>query len=278
MNSDRQVPPKENQVNSVFILGTPISLVTMDQVIGLLAKWTSDRSDRYIVFRDVHGVVRARTDAQLNKSHQDADIVAPDGMPLVWAMRAGGHDSVRRVCGPDMLPAVCEYGVPLGWRHYFYGGAPGVADKLATELTKRFAGLIVAGINSPPFRLLTSEEDSSVCAEIRRARPDLIWVGLGTPKQEIWMAEHRGQFGGVTMLGIGAAFDIHAKLVKRAPKWMQGRGLEWLHRLLSEPRRLWRRYIVLAPQFVMLAASEDIRRRFSAPLLQKIPEGDRTSP
>jgi len=246
------------------ILDVPISIISIEQVLKLFAEdWMVDRRDRYIVFRDVHGVMRARSDTKLRRAHEASDLTAPDGMPLVWIAKFVGIDGVSRVCGPDSLPVVCERGVPLGWRHYFLGGAPAVAEALIRQLKQKYPGILIVGSSSPPFRPLSVEEDEAICATIRGARPDFVWVGLGTPKQEVWMHEHRGRFGGVTLLGVGAAFDFHAGKTSRAPRWMQRSGLEWLHRLVQEPKRLYRRYLVLGPTFLPLAFIEVLKGRIA---------------
>jgi N-acetylglucosaminyldiphosphoundecaprenol N-acetyl-beta-D-mannosaminyltransferase len=245
------------------IVGTSISLISLNELLLLFEQWIAAHQDRYVVFRDVHGVIAARSNRELDLAHKRADIVAPDGVPLVWALRAISARA-SRVCGPDTLLATCEYGLSRGWRHYFYGGGPGVAEKLVYELNIKYPGLCVAGIHCPPFRQLTPAEDEETCAKIRSTRPDLIWVCLGTPKQEIWMSEHQGKCGGAIMLGVGAAFDFHANLVRRAPPWMQRAGLEWTFRLLTDPKRLWKRYLVMAPAFAALATWEAIQRRYSS--------------
>jgi N-acetylglucosaminyldiphosphoundecaprenol N-acetyl-beta-D-mannosaminyltransferase len=253
------------QVRRMSIVGTPISSISLSRLLGIFEQWIADPRDRYVVFRDVHGVVAARNDVDLARAHKGADIVAPDGMPLVWALRALGA-SASRVCGPDTLLAACEYGLSRGWKHYFYGGGSGVAERLVHELSLKCPGLNVVGIQSPPFRKLSAEEDEKACAEIRAAQPDLIWICLGTPKQEIWMSEHQGKCGGAIMLGVGAAFDFHARLVRRAPRWMQKTGLEWIFRLFTDPKRLWRRYLMMAPIFVALATWEVLHGRHSSKL------------
>lgn len=247
-------------IQQIRIVGTPVSIISIDQLLNLFDEWFVNRRDRYVVFRDVHGVVRARKDRQLRSAHENADIMAPDGMPLVWAARAAGIERASRVCGPDFLPAACAFGLSRGWRHYFYGGAPGVADGVAKELTEKYPGLIVAGTQCPPFRPLTYEEDEQACAAIRETNPHLVWIGLGTPKQELWMAAHRGKCGGAVLLGVGAAFDIYAGLSGRAPQWVQKYGLEWAYRLVHNPTRLWRRYLIYAPIFVLIAVGELITR------------------
>jgi N-acetylglucosaminyldiphosphoundecaprenol N-acetyl-beta-D-mannosaminyltransferase len=246
------------------ILGTPVSIISMDQVLKLFeVDWTVHRRDRYVVLRDVHGIMRARSDAKLQNAHASSDLTTPDGVPLVWFAKLAGISGVSRICGPDLLPAVCERGLPLGWRHYFLGGASGVAEKVIDELSERYPGISIAGFYCPPFRSLTAEEDETICAAIRGARADFVWVGLGTPKQEIWMNEHRGRCGGATLLGIGAVFDLYAGVTSRAPKWMQRHGLEWIYRLVHEPKRLWARYLVLAPKFVFLALAELAKGRIA---------------
>ena len=239
------------------VLGTRLSITSIEQVLKLFeCDWTAYRRDRYIVFRDVHGVMRARSILRLRVAHEQSDLIVPDGMPLAWVGKLAGIKGVSRIPGPDFMPAVCERGIALGWRHFFLGGVPGVVDAMIRNLTERYPGIAIAGSISPPFGTLSPEEDENISAAIRRADVDFVWVGLGTPKQEIWMHEHRGRCGGAIMLGVGAAFDFHAGVKTRAPEWMQQHGLEWLYRLVQEPTRLWARYLVLAPKFALLAAFE----------------------
>lgn len=246
---------------SIAVLATPISVVSLEQVLGIFEHWLCGTRGRFVVCRDVHGVMRARQDGELQKAHASADLITPDGMPLIWFARLAGQRNISRVCGPDLLPAVCAHGVALQWRHYFYGGAPAVVEKLQEELRRCFPGILIVGSESPPYRALTPEEDGLACKKIRAARPNFVWVGLGTPKQEIWMADHVSMLEGTILLGIGAAFDMHAGNLSRAPAWMRSNGLEWFYRLLLEPKRLWRRYVLLAPWFMILAALELARRR-----------------
>jgi N-acetylglucosaminyldiphosphoundecaprenol N-acetyl-beta-D-mannosaminyltransferase len=168
----------------------------------------------------------------------------------VWLSRLRGFRDVERVYGPDLLLACCDHSRVIGYRHFFYGGGPGVPELLSERLRARFPGLSVAGGFSPPFRELTPDEDAECVHRINAAHPDIVWVGLGTPKQERWMAEHRATLDAAVLIGVGAAFDFHAGLKRQAPRWMQRSGLEWLFRLLAEPRRLWRRYLRNNPLFV----------------------------
>jgi N-acetylglucosaminyldiphosphoundecaprenol N-acetyl-beta-D-mannosaminyltransferase len=184
-------------------------------------------------------------------------------MPLVWLSRWHGAREVSRVYGPDLMLAFCERSVGKGYRHYFYGGAEGVPERLADRLCRRFPGLVVAGTYSPPFRALSDAEDAALVERVNAARPDLVWVGLSTPKQERWMAAHRAKLEAPMLIGVGAAFDFHAGLKPQAPRWIQRSGFEWLFRTLSEPRRLGRRYAYIVPMFSLLVLSQEIgvRRR-----------------
>ena len=170
---------------------------------------------------------------------------------MVWAGHRAGARHMRRVYGPDLMLALCTLAAERGWSALLYGGADGVPELLAERLTSQFPGLKIAGCISPPFRPLTSEEDAEVVRQINDARPDIVWVGLSTPKQERWMADHVGRINAPVLLGVGAAFDIHAGLLRQAPPYVQRAGLEWLYRMLREPRRLWRRYLRNNPRFVV---------------------------
>jgi N-acetylglucosaminyldiphosphoundecaprenol N-acetyl-beta-D-mannosaminyltransferase len=243
-------------VDSASILGAPISVVTLPKVLSIFERWSGDDRDRIVLLRDVHGAMRARSDPAVRDAQDEADLVLPDGMPLVWAVRLTGQASISRVCGIDLFPAACQHGVARGWRHYLYGASPGVAEKLADMMRERCPGIEIVGTYCPPFRPLTSEEDEEACAKIRAARPDFVWVSLSTPKQDLWMREHRGRCGGATMVGVGGAFEINAGLIPRAPLWMQKSGLEWLFRLWQEPERLGKRYFNSLPLFVVLTSIE----------------------
>jgi N-acetylglucosaminyldiphosphoundecaprenol N-acetyl-beta-D-mannosaminyltransferase len=217
---------------------------------------TARKGSRYVAVTGMHGVSESRRDSAFRTILRDADLVVPDGMPLVWLGRFHGHNMARRVYGPELMLEFCRATAPHGLRHFFYGGADGVADALAARMAERFPGLVVAGACSPPFRALTAEEDAAIVSRINAARADVLWVGLSTPKQERWMHAHRDCLSVPVMVGVGAAFDMHTGRVKQAPAWMREHGLEWFYRLLQEPRRLWRRYIVLGSQFVGNVALE----------------------
>jgi len=236
------------------ILGVGISALTMQRALEVIDSWIAERQRQYVCVATVHSVMEAHQDPEFRAILNRSGLTTPDGMPLVWLSRYLGFRWVERVYGPDLLLAVAEFGVLRGYRHFFYGGAPGVAERLAERLQARFPGIVIVGTYSPPFRPLTPEEDAFVVELINRSQPDIIWVGLGCPKQERWMAEYRERLEAPVLIGVGAAFDFHAGFKRQAPRWMQRHGLEWLFRLAQEPGRLWRRYLVYNPWFVLLVA------------------------
>lgn len=240
----------------VNVLGVGVSALSMKLALNTIGGWISQRQQHYVCVTGVHGVMESQRDPLLRRIHNAAGLVTPDGMPLVWLSRLHGHGHVERVYGPDLLLALCERSLTTGYRHYFYGGAPGVPELLAERLQQRFPELHVAGTFSPPFRPLTTEEDEQIVAAINAAAPDIVWVGLSTPRQEHWMAAHIGRLRAPVLIGVGAAFDFHSGRKRQAPRWIQHSGLEWLFRTMVEPRRLWRRYAVNNPLFVVLVAQQ----------------------
>jgi N-acetylglucosaminyldiphosphoundecaprenol N-acetyl-beta-D-mannosaminyltransferase len=214
-------------------------------------------------FCTVHSIVEAQANPALKAAFESAGAVATDGVPLVWVARWRGAKEAERVCGPDVMLSLCDEGRERSLRHYFLGGRTGVPEALAERLRQRYPGLLVVGAESPPFRTLTPEEDANQLARINAAEPNVLWVGLGSPKQEIWAAEHQDRLRVGLILPVGAAFDFHSGRVRRAPPWMQRTGLEWLYRLAADPRRLFRRYVVTNTKFVVLIAREELllRRR-----------------
>jgi N-acetylglucosaminyldiphosphoundecaprenol N-acetyl-beta-D-mannosaminyltransferase len=193
--------------------------------------------------------MESQRDPTLRDIHNQSGLTTPDGMPLVWAARYAGAPTVSRVYGPDLFLTMAAHAQHDGTRWYFYGGKEGVAEELATRMRARYPGLQVVGVYSPPFRALTPDEDEAILRIINDARPDVVWVGLSTPKQERWMASHLGRVNASALIGVGAAFDIHAGNLRQAPHWMQRSGTEWIFRLMMEPRRLWRRYLRNNPVF-----------------------------
>jgi N-acetylglucosaminyldiphosphoundecaprenol N-acetyl-beta-D-mannosaminyltransferase len=244
-------------IQRVDVLGVGVSAIDMDMAVGEVGRWIETGDRQFVCVTGVHGVMESQRDPELRAIHNASGLTTPDGMPLVWLGHRVGADRMRRVYGPDLMLALCEAAARHGWTSYFYGGKDGVAEILAERLTSRFPGLRVVGTYAPPFRELTREEDEAIIAAINEAAPDLVWVGLSTPKQERWMAAHRPRLDAAALLGVGAAFDIHAGLLRQAPPWVQRSGLEWLYRLYREPARLWRRYASMIPRFLFAI----VRRR-----------------
>jgi N-acetylglucosaminyldiphosphoundecaprenol N-acetyl-beta-D-mannosaminyltransferase len=232
------------------VLGVGVSAVNMDEAVQLSDRLLQENGRGYICVTGVHGVIEAQSDPMLRTILNSSFITTPDGMPTVWVGRFQGFNAMRRVYGPDYMIEICRISVERGYRHFLYGGKPGVAERLAKLLTARFPGLQVVGTFTPPFRSLTSEEEANLVGQVKEARPDVVWVGLSTPKQERFMAEYLGKLEVKLMVGVGAAFDIHTGEIKDAPDWLKRVGLQWLHRLVQDPRRLWRRYCVNNPRFI----------------------------
>jgi len=249
--------PKSPETSDV--LGVPISLVDIRRTVSILNSWIEKREGGYVCVTGVHGVMESARDPELLEIHRAAGLVVPDGVPLVWIARRRGCSQIRRVYGPDLMLAACRSSVELGHRHFFFGGAFGVPELLARRLGERFPGLRVVGTHSPPFRPLSPAEDQEVVDKINEADPDFVWVGLSTPKQERWMATHVQRLSAPVLVGVGAAFDFHAGLKRQAPSWMQRSGLEWLFRMLSEPRRLGPRYLRNNPAFVCRLIRQSLR-------------------
>lgn len=241
------------------ILGVRINAAPFDSVLKrvLGAPETGERLSLH--FATVHTLVESQQDDRL-RAALGHGMIQPDGMPLVWLGRAGGR-SVERVCGPDFMPALIESGIKEGRRHFFYGGAPGVPEALAARLSQRYPGLQVAGTMSPPFRRLTPQEEEAIVAQINAAGPDYVWVGLGTPKQDMWLAANRARLNASALLAVGAAFDLMAGRRRRAPRWMQRTGTEWIYRLAMEPRRLASRYTRVNARFVALLIKDYLDKR-----------------
>ncbi len=233
------------------VIDVRISALTFEGALRTIEGWVARRERHYVNICTTHTVLECHDAPALAAIVNGAGMATPDGMPLVWLGRLAGHQ-VERVYGPDVMLAVCERGQAHGYSHFFYGGAEGVADALVTRLRGKFPALKVAGVYSPPFRPLTPHEERETAALINSSGADIVWVGLGTPKQDYFVARFRPLLEAPVLLAVGAAFDFHAGRVRQAPPWMQRGGLEWLFRLTQDPRRLWRRYILGNPRFVAL--------------------------
>jgi N-acetylglucosaminyldiphosphoundecaprenol N-acetyl-beta-D-mannosaminyltransferase len=244
--------------HSYRVLGVRVDVVQIPEVISRMEEWIERRNGcRYIAVTGMHGVMEAQHDLKFKDILNTAGLVVPDGYPLVWLGRRNGFSQLRRrVYGPELMATFCQQTATKGYRHFYYGGARGVAEDLAARFAARYPGLVVAGTYCPPFRALTAKEEGEVVAKVEQSRADIVWVGLSTPKQERWMFEHRQRLPVPVLVGVGAAFDFHTERAAQAPKWMREHGFEWLFRLSQEPRRLWRRYLAYGSEFAVLATLE----------------------
>ncbi len=248
-----QIEPKnvKHSQPEVAIMGLRVYAGNMATAVADVAAQIERReSAAYVCVRDVHGVMAAQRHPQLKAIHNQAFMTVPDGVPLMWLGRRAGAAGMGRVFGPDLMLEVCRAGVEPGWTHYLYGGKTGVPELLKTRLEERFPNIKIVGTCSPPFRPLNQEEEAALEAELREKKPDCFWVGLGTPKQEEFMGRYAERLDTRVMFGVGAAFDIHTGFMRDAPNWMKRAGLQWLHRLWQEPRRLWRRYLINNTHFI----------------------------
>ncbi|WP_235538379.1 WecB/TagA/CpsF family glycosyltransferase [Pelomonas sp. Root1444] len=240
------------------VLDANIDAVTWTDALARIFQWANARESRYVCICNAHSVVTARLDPAFGAVVAEADLATPDGAPVAWMIRKLGHPSQQRINGPDLMWKYCDAASRRGESIYLYGGTPETLEILQRRLAHEFPSLRVAGAESPPFRALSDDEDALTVARINASGAGTVWVSLGCPKQEKWMAAHRGHVNAV-MIGVGAAFDYHAGTIQRAPKWMQNAGLEWLHRLCSEPKRLWKRYLVTNTLFVIGAGAQLLR-------------------
>jgi len=237
-------PPRAN------VLGVGISAINLPDALSLSEQLLHQHGKGYVCVTGVHGIMEAQRDASFREILNRSFLCTPDGMPTVWVGRWQGHRAMRRVYGPDYMLEMCKRATAWGCRHFLYGGNPGVAQKLQRRLEEMVPGIDIVGTYSPPFRTLRPNEEYELMEKLREARPDIFWVGLSTPKQERFMAQYLDRLETSLMVGVGAAFDIHAGLLSDAPLWMKNCGLQWLYRLLKEPRRLWRRYLSNNPRFL----------------------------
>lgn len=246
MTGEPMLPPPRFPV-----LATGISVIGLSTAVETVFQWIKRRDRQYVNVCTADLVLQAHDDSALAAIINASGMATPDGMPLVWIGRRRGL-AVSRVYGPDLMLAVCERGLREGWRHFFYGGTEEVLSDLTARLRDRFPGLQVAGAWAPPFRPLTPREEADVEARINAAHPDVVWVGIGTPKQDYWMAKFRPLLAAPVLIAVGAAFNFHAGRVHQAPRWVMRCGLEWLFRFAMEPCRLWRRYVIGIPRFLWL--------------------------
>ncbi|MGB7555518.1 MAG: WecB/TagA/CpsF family glycosyltransferase [Candidatus Korobacteraceae bacterium] len=237
-------PPRAN------VLGVGVSAINMPEALRLSERLLRDHGKGYVCLTGVHGIMEAQRDDALRGILNHSFLCAPDGMPTVWVGRLQGHQNMRRVYGPDYMLEMCTMSARAGFRHFLCGGKAGVAERLKQQLELVVSGIDITGTYTPPFRPLTVSEEDQMLATINRSHPDIVWVGLSTPKQERFMARYRNRLEAPLLVGVGAAFDIHAGLLADAPAWVKNCGLQWLDRLIKEPNRLWRRYLTNNPRFL----------------------------
>ena len=247
-----QAPAATAGVHTRDVLGVPVSMVDYERTMEVMDRLVTTRERGYVCVAPVHALVEAQDDPELQRALQEATLVVPDGMPVVWAANLMGESLGDRVYGPELMLRYCAVCAERDRRVWLYGGRDqGSLAQLALSLRRRFPGIQIVGGYSPPFGALRAEEESFVAAQINEIEPDVVWVGIGVPKQEKWMARMRDRLAVPVMCGVGAAFDFHSGRLPMAPAWMQQRGLEWVYRTAQEPRRLLPRYLKTNPRFVL---------------------------
>jgi len=243
------------------LFGVPVSALTMSDLLGIIDEWITHRERRYICTLDVHALMESQAAVDVLDIYKGAAIVTPDGMPLVWLLHKKGYAHAERVCGPDLMPTLFHHSEQRGYRHFLYGSTEQTLDQLIRTLQVRYPAAAIAGALSPPFRDLSQAESAAVDRQINDTNPDIVWVGLGAPRQDRWMAAHRPHLHAPVLIGVGGAFDMLAGIVRRAPPFLRNTGCEWIYRLYQEPRRLWQRYLKSNTQFARLIVAEQLGLR-----------------
>lgn len=243
-------PPVPVVRHQVSVQGLPIDVLDWDEALTRIENWASRNESRVVAICNAHSVITAKEDPEFRQAVLQSDMATADGTPVAWTIRKLGHPGQRRINGPDLMMLYCERAALTGQKIFLYGNRESTLETLTGVLSSRLPGLLIAGSYAPPFRELSADEDEQIVRQINDSGAQVVFVSLGCPKQEKWMAAHRGRINAV-MIGVGAAFDYHAGTVRRAPLWMQDAGLEWLYRLASEPGRLWRRYLTTNTAFIV---------------------------
>jgi N-acetylglucosaminyldiphosphoundecaprenol N-acetyl-beta-D-mannosaminyltransferase len=256
--TEKGVITVSSRIARLNVLGVHVSAVDSAITIDEINRWVRQGCRSYITLLTVHGVMESVHNHEVQRAHNGAGLALPDGMPLAWLLWRGGFPAADRVCGPDLLPAVFNHFQQAGYRHFLYGATSRTLALLKGNLTAKFPAAKVVGTHAPPFQPAGADEDEAVIEAINKSAADIIWIGLSTPKQELWMARHRHRLSAPVLIGVGAAFDFHAGLLRRAPRWLQRTGLEWAFRLAIEPRRLAKRYLLNNPAFLALLAGEKL--------------------
>ncbi len=241
------------------ILGVPVSVLSMDQALCTIDGWVTRRERNYVCTLDVHALMESHSAPDIRRIYRSAGIAAPDGMPLVWLLRRRGHAYADRICGPDLMPALFHLSETRGYRHFLYGSSERTLALLRRALGERYPKAVVAGSYSPPFRALAPGEEEEVDRMVNSAEPDVVWVGLGAPKQDRWMFVHRSTLKAPVLIGVGGAFEMMAGVIKRAPGFARKTGCEWMFRLMQEPGRLGRRYLESNSKFLLMLIGEKLR-------------------
>ena len=248
--------PSHSPLPRANVLGVGVHAINMQSVEQIVYSALQNRAKGYVCVTGVHGVIEAQRDEQFKQILNRAFLVTPDGTPTVWVGRLQGHRNMGRVFGPELMIRICEASVPWGTRHFLYGGDEGVAEQLRENLTSRIRGLQIVGTYTPPFRTLTEDERRSLIAQVVATKPDIIWVGLSTPKQEKFMAEYLPLLDTTLLFGVGAAFDFHTGKISDCSDWVKSAGLQWAHRLFQEPGRLWKRYLFNNSRFLIAITAQ----------------------
>lgn len=254
---EREQSKYMKEIQTCEILKTNIAVIDMQAAVSYIESHLNTERGNYICVSNVHTTVMSFEDEHYRKIQNGALLALPDGKPLSLVSRKMGYPQAQRVAGPDLMEELFRVSQVKGYRHYFYGSTSATLEALRNKLQEKYPGLCIAGMTSPPFRELSEEEERAHLAQINDSEPDIVWIGLGAPKQEKWMYEHRGRVKAL-MIGVGAGFDFHAETVKRAPKWMQRISMEWLYRLCQDPKRLWKRYVITNMKFIRLIIKEKL--------------------
>lgn len=238
-------------IRTFNVQGIAVSAINMKSANEAILTALSNHEKGYICVTGVHGISESQNEPQLRKIHNEAFLVTPDGMSLVWVGKWMAGKCVDRVYGPDLMMSVCEATENSSYKHFIYGGAPGVAERLCSRLREKFQNLNIVGMYTPPFRRLNKKEETAFIQTIDKVAPTIIWVGLSNPKQEYFMAEYLSKLNTTLMIGVAAAFDFHSGSKRQAPYWIQRSGFEWLYRLIHNPAHLWKRYLKNNPLFIL---------------------------
>jgi N-acetylglucosaminyldiphosphoundecaprenol N-acetyl-beta-D-mannosaminyltransferase len=241
------------------VLGVPVSALTFNEALATIDRWIASGERNYVCTLDVHALMESQSAPDVRNIYRSAAMVTPDGMPLTWLLHRSGYRAADRICGPDLMPALFRHSQWRGYRHFLYGSSDTTLALLQDKLSRNFPGARIVGRYSPPYRTLTREEEREVDRAVNAAEPDIVWVGLGAPKQDRWMAAHRGALKAPVLIGVGAAFDMLAGTVMRAPRFLQRTGCEWMFRMVQEPRRLSRRYLQSNSKFAMMLIGQKLR-------------------